>query len=67
MVTGVMNCSAASVITTWTVAPALIKVRHNSADFVAGNATGKPKNNVFSIKIIHGPQCSRAESLPPVK
>jgi len=31
MVTGVMNCAAASVITTWTVAPSLIRARHNSA------------------------------------
>jgi hypothetical protein len=32
MVTGVMNCSAASVITTCTVAPSLISSRHSSAD-----------------------------------
>jgi hypothetical protein len=31
MVTGVMNCSAASVITTCTVAPSLISARHSSA------------------------------------
>jgi hypothetical protein len=31
MVTGVMNCSAASVITTCTVAPALMSARHSSA------------------------------------
>ncbi len=31
MVTGVMNCAAASVITTWTVAPSLIRARHSSA------------------------------------
>ena len=32
IVAGVMNCAAASVITTCTVAPALISTRHNSAD-----------------------------------
>ena len=32
MVTGVMNCAAASVMTTCTVAPALISRRHKSAD-----------------------------------
>jgi len=31
MVTGVMNCSAASVITTCTVAPALVSSRVSSA------------------------------------
>ncbi|XQU69717.1 hypothetical protein OJJOAM_002448 [Cupriavidus sp. H18C1] len=32
IVTGVMNCVAASVITTWTVAPALVSSRTSSAD-----------------------------------
>lgn len=32
IVTGVMNCAAASVITTCTVAPALMSRRANSAD-----------------------------------
>jgi len=32
MVTGVMNWAAASVITTCTVAPSLMRARHSSAD-----------------------------------
>ena len=32
MVTGVMNWVAASVITTWTVAPSFTRPRQNSAD-----------------------------------
>jgi hypothetical protein len=32
IVTEVMNCSAAWVMTTWTVAPALTKARQSSAD-----------------------------------
>ncbi len=42
-----MNCVAASVITIWTVAPALVRGRVEFGDLVAGNAR-HAEDEVFS-------------------
>jgi hypothetical protein len=53
IVTGVMNCSAASVITTCTVAPALTSSAAQLGRLVAGNAPGEAQNDVFACQVVH--------------